>query len=182
MVQLIDELLGAVDWQSLGAASGDASRVPDALRQLLRASNADEASAAYWLLDNEVVVQGRMYTSVAPLISIIGLAVFHAGANAVARHRLVELLTEFALGHAHEDVRDPVGCEGSVRYELGRLAGSLFALLDDPDPRIRRDAIEILRTVEGESARLMQVANVLLADVDPGVRTLATVLRAENLH
>ena len=58
----VDELvqleLDQRDWANICDANGPATDVPTAFRLLLTARTPDEAEAAYWMLENHVVVQG----------------------------------------------------------------------------------------------------------------------------
>lgn len=52
---------GGPDWGALRTLIGPADFVPAALDRLLRSTNDAEATAAYWELDNRVVVQGQLF-------------------------------------------------------------------------------------------------------------------------
>lgn len=53
--------VGVPDWRSLRTLIGPADFVPTVIDRLLTATTDDEASTAYWELDNRVVVQGQLF-------------------------------------------------------------------------------------------------------------------------
>jgi hypothetical protein len=168
----VDGWLRSIQWASFVTASGPADSVEGALRDLF-AAESEEALAAYWRLDNEVVVQGRMYPLVVCLVPIRGLVLALRQGSAVARRHVVELLAEFALGSGHEDLDEPDLVVTGVEAEMRRLGAILSSLLWDADVRVRRAAFEILRVTPGEDDKLVFVAQVLCSDEDQRIRDLA---------
>jgi hypothetical protein len=153
MSAMVETLLQSTPWASLPCATGPATDVPFAFRRLLMAQSAADADVAYWQLDNVVILQGRIFPSALPLIALIGLALVECAVTTPARYRLVELMTEFALGQPHESVVDADAMSVAIAVEVHRQAGVVCSLLADEDPRVRRDAIEILFRAEGEVDR-----------------------------
>lgn len=169
----IDRWLRSIRWASFVTASGPAESVEVALRDLFAAESEEDAEAAYWRLDNEVVVQGRMYPLVVCLVPLLGLVLALRQGSAVARRHVVELLAEFALGCGHEDLDEPDLVVAGVEAEMRRLGVILSSLLWDADVRVRRAALEILRVTPGEDDKLVFVAQVLCSDDDQRIRDLA---------
>jgi len=77
---------------------GTAEKVPDALEKLRNAANADEATDAYWQIDNTVIVQGQLFEAAVPttacLVNIL------RSCSPVARPQIVELLGQIATGES----------------------------------------------------------------------------------
>lgn len=56
----IEAALDTINWEALATAHGSAAHVPNAIADLMSA-NPLVRSAAYWKLDNSVVLQGELY-------------------------------------------------------------------------------------------------------------------------
>src|SRR5262245_29410747 len=63
--------LGSWEWPQLRIIDRDAAHVPDALRDLLQCETADEAEAAYWRIENSVVVQGQVFSAAPATVSTL---------------------------------------------------------------------------------------------------------------
>ena len=83
------------NWSQLEAAGG-ASKVPEAITALEAATTNEAALAAYWKIDNTVVVQGAVYPAALPTVRslLIGLA----RSTVVARPHILELLVQIGGG------------------------------------------------------------------------------------
>lgn len=94
MFNLLDYEIGTVDWSTLRTLTPQmASRVPLAIRALVAAGSEDEANAAYWQLDNQVVVQGQLFEASARLVPVLFAALLAQLAPA-ARLRVLDLLVD----------------------------------------------------------------------------------------
>lgn len=60
MSLLVDEIK-RIPWSTLRDCVGFATKVPDALSELLFAESEETAWKAYWKLDNHVILQGTLY-------------------------------------------------------------------------------------------------------------------------
>jgi hypothetical protein len=145
----IDELLvEGTEWSRLETASGTAEHVPDALKHLAQARTEDEAKAAYWELDNEVVVQGRLYEAAVPVVSVL-LAMLQGQLSRVARARVVDLLVEIALGDPPARGDKPDGALGELCRALVREGiWTVYGLLLDEDPAIRQCALLVVANLD----------------------------------
>lgn len=125
MRRLVDASLSIVDWdgQRTGA-SGTGEAVSEAFQALLVAESDDEAVAAYWELDNRVVVQGQLFKAAVSLIPAL-LAALLANVAEPARYWLIELLIQIAHGEAHASETDPAlvpaGSTSAQRRTLAHL-------------------------------------------------------------
>jgi hypothetical protein len=86
---LVQNLLDRCDWSAHQADRSDAGFVPEAVRQLAVATTADQAATAHWKPDNRVVVQGRIYDSVLPvvrgLLALLGSDVWYGVRRRIPR-------------------------------------------------------------------------------------------------
>ena len=146
-------LIEAVNWKPLSTIDGDAADVPHRLRKLIFATAAPEADAAYWELDNHVIVQGRMFGAAPFVVAPLSVALFSGALGTPARLAVLNLLTEIALGHGHEDESDPDEIVRLARAELLRVSLGLYPLLGDPDAQVRRCARDILEEIEDNEGR-----------------------------
>lgn len=164
--------LKSVDWANTRSnARVSSDYVPEAFQQLIDARTEDEAKAAYWLLDNRVVTQGRLFEASEKLAPTL-LAALNLPLSPPARHRLVELVTEIALGvTSDEEARlGNSGLADAARAAILRNVPSIYELLSDEDARIRRAALHILDAVEVDRPRFNTAATRLRSDPDEEVR------------
>lgn len=162
----------SVDWRNTRSnARASSDYVPEAFQRLIDARTEDEAKAAYWLLDNRVVTQGRLFQSSEKLAPIL-LAALKLPLSPPARHRVVELVTEIALGvTAEEEARlGNSGLADAARAAIRRDVPMIYELLSDEDPRIRRAALHVLDAVEPDRPRFNSAAARLRSDPDEEVR------------
>jgi hypothetical protein len=171
----VGALLGMVDWSAVRSMPGGSGFVPQSVARLLLAESEEDAAAAYWELDNRVVVQGQLFEAarwiVAPLVSALQVRLAPP-----SRRRVVDLLVEIALG-----VPDQSECEAgneelgeACRQEIKQGLWCFYGLLDDDDARVRIGAIDVLDAVDSDRRRLARVmAEVGSHDHDPDVRARA---------
>lgn len=88
------------DWKSLRAA-GTAEGVPAAIERLRDSQSPEEATRAYWQIDNTVVVQGALYEAAEWTVPCV-LSVL-PDCSPVARPRVFELLYQLATGGTHRE-------------------------------------------------------------------------------
>lgn len=169
------QVLDAVDWSRTRSLTRLSDFVPDAYRRLIDSRDDAEASRAYWELDNEVVAQGTVYEAAAKLTPAL-LAALNLDLTPPARHRIVELLTEIALGKM-----DPKGqvvgsprLEDEIHRQIRDQIGAVYGLMRDSDPRIRRAAFHVLGAVEQDREKLSRLARAVQRDdADEELRSLA---------
>ncbi len=105
------------DWGRLDAVAS-AAQMPAIVAELAGARDHSRAHAAYWRIDNGVVVQGLLYEAALPVLRIVLLEL--AGCSSVARPFLLELAVQICSGTSQD------GLERRCRSEL---AGALNVLL-----------------------------------------------------
>lgn len=146
-------------WNDFGSA-GDAADVPAALDALVAATSDDEAEAAYWRLDNVVVLQGSVYeAAVAVLPAIVRTLV--AGPE-IARRWCLELLLQIAGGWTDpaEAERTSRDLAEEARDALRPLVSIVLAFTNDPNRHVRETSFELAARIsyEGVLRRLRWIA------------------------
>jgi hypothetical protein len=169
-------MLDSVDWDHTRWQMGPSSDfVPNAFRRLIAAQTEADADQAYWMLDNRVVVQGSLFEASEKLTPPL-LAALQLDLSPAARHGVVELLTEIALG-GPDPSEVALGNSGLADASRAAIRGGLstiYRLLEDPDPRVRDAAIHVLDAVELDRQRLSAAAApIARSDPDDGVRQSA---------
>ncbi|MBK9261264.1 MAG: hypothetical protein IPM54_15840 [Polyangiaceae bacterium] len=89
--------LECYDWSRL-EADGGASGVPSAIKALESATTNEVALAAYWKIDNTVVVQGAVYPAALPTVRCLLVSLLRS--TAIARPHILELLVQIGAGEA----------------------------------------------------------------------------------
>jgi hypothetical protein len=105
------------DWSQL-RADGGALGVPDALIALEYAASAEAAQAAYWKLDNTIVVQGTVYEAALPATRCLLASLLRS--TDVARPQILELLVQIGSGEAIEPAREHSDLVGQCVIEICR--------------------------------------------------------------
>lgn len=102
MPSLAEIEIARTPWTTLRVMMGTAEHVPAALRQLLCAATPEEGEAAYWKLENRVVVQGQLYSSAEFVVPVL-LAALLEPRPTHTRIGIMELLFQIVAGQSHED-------------------------------------------------------------------------------
>ncbi|WP_309134105.1 hypothetical protein [Cellulomonas sp.] len=142
--------------------------MPAALSDLLNAAAPAAADAAYWRLDNRVVVQGQLFESalgvVGPLVSALTRPL-----PDFVRERVMDLLVEIGYGEADSDEIAAGGSErlGDLcRDELRCGLWLFYGLLGDEAPTMRSSALDLVDVLDPERNRVVAVASSMAADGD----------------
>jgi len=135
-------------WDDLATATGNARDVPAAIRDLWQATSDEEAQAAYWRLDNVVVVQGSVF-HVAPHLVEVLVRIAIAG-GFLQRRWSLELLLQLAGGWTDPSEQARLGRDLAAECRLGlrRSVEALYLLATDEDHDVRELAVEIIANVE----------------------------------
>lgn len=83
------------DWTHLRAMV-NARLIPHALERFQTCANEQEADRAYWMIDNNAIVQGSLYEAALPATTCLVIAL--ANASSVARPKILELLQQLGSG------------------------------------------------------------------------------------
>jgi hypothetical protein len=139
-------------WQQLRSIRGVATDVPLALKRLLAADSSNEADAAYWQLENVVVVQGQLYESAAAVVSVVLAALLEPRPSYV-EISLIELLFQIVAGEA--DSSERAHGNADLGDHCRRLAREgLWTLYHKMWSGHREGAQEILERIETDPDRL----------------------------
>ncbi|MBB5968156.1 hypothetical protein [Planomonospora venezuelensis] len=87
------------DWGSLRAMGGEAERVPESILTLVSSEAEDDALAAYWELENYVVVQGQLFEASQYVVPVL-LAALAEEISRAARKAVLELLFQLVSGES----------------------------------------------------------------------------------
>jgi hypothetical protein len=98
------------EWASVEALV-DASRVPTALQRLMEAETEAQANAAYWQIDNNVVVQTALYPAALPTIKC--LTTMLPVCPPVARRFILELMEQIGGGKGFGTEESPMPTDES---------------------------------------------------------------------
>jgi hypothetical protein len=124
-------------WERLDALGG-AAHVPAALDALSGASTSGEADAAYWQIDNFVVVQGvPREAAVATAACVVVLLPI---CSRVSRPRLIELLETIGSG----DPGTPVELDAAIFREVVKAYGFYAFLLQYGEEAERSCCIDLV--------------------------------------
>ena len=171
---LVEYELGAVDWGSL-RAMGDAAVVPGAVRALVSAETSDAADAAYWHLDNNVVVQGQLFEAALPLVPVV-LAALAGHLSAPARLRAMDLAVEIASGRpdVSETELGNTSLGRDCRAAFAEGLWLIYAQLSAEEASLRERAVQVVYAADPDRARVGTVLDEAAAnDPDGGVRSAA---------
>ena len=90
-----------VEWHTFREAGGNPQALGSSLEGLLASKTPENAEKRYWELENHVVVQGQLYSSALPVVSVILASLCDPFPRHV-RISLLELLFQIVSGEAHE--------------------------------------------------------------------------------
>lgn len=144
--------INRVHWSDFREIAGSAANIPLALQELLTAVTHEDSEAAYWKLENRIVVQGQLFEVAEFVVPVLLAALLEPRPSWVTRG-ILELLLQIVLGECHEDEvalgNADLGdrCREKARQGLWVLYGELM--------RGERDsAREVIEAIELDTARL----------------------------
>jgi hypothetical protein len=172
------------DWAALRTAHGNAAHVPDALAGL-RSDADDVRAAAYWQLDNHVVLQGNLFEA-APFVADELLRMLTGELSGPTKVRVYQLLYEIRNGYAPDvDTVDRGGRSVPLRQTCQDVVDGALPLyrtdLTTSDAAVRREVVDLLASMRDrreDVATLLAEAHTvtrdpaILADLDRGLREL----------
>ena len=139
-------------WEEFREISGPAQEIAASLENLLASETPEEAEKRYWGLENHVVVQGQLYSSALPVVSVI-MAGLCAEPSRHVRISLLELLFQIVSGESHED--EVAAGRPDLGDECRELARSgLWLLYRELKYGASEAAMEVLEKIETDPTRL----------------------------
>jgi hypothetical protein len=172
----VEAQMRAVDWLGLLTASGTDRALESNVRRLLEATTEHDANEAYWCLDNEIVVQGRLYPGSIALVPIFGTALALEVLSPPAKLMVLDLLVELAFADPTSESEELTAIQ--VEARLKRYAPIIETYLWDDNAPVRRAALDILRVLPEEELNLVPYLEMLCHDEDELIRRLAESLMA----
>lgn len=157
-----------VDWPALRTAHGTAAHVPRALLDLL-GDDEGQRRAAYWQLDNHVVLQGDLYEA-APFTGLHLIAALRAGVPAEKRLLVYRVLYEICNGYAPDDERvtldgEVVGLRAACRRVVGEDPWLFAEDVTSPDPALRKEALDMLVSLDDHDRDVRRILHGALETV-----------------
>jgi len=116
------------DWAAFRTFIGDASMVPAAVAALASAESSEQALAAYWRIDNVVMVDGRLSEAVEPLTPSLLVAMDSAALPAY--NTILDLLSAIAGGYEEHVDNQAVG-RASVKTCVEMMASRLNIFIEE---------------------------------------------------
>jgi hypothetical protein len=149
------------DWASFRVADGRPLDVPEYLRGLISSTTTDDAEAHYWGLENEVVVQGRLFNSAVPVVPVI-LAALTEPMSRPARVWLLELLFQIVNGESHETEVEHGNPDLGERCREHARQGMwvLYRELHQGDARAARVVLDVLAPADERTHDILRARNV----------------------
>lgn len=167
--------LDRIPWATLRASGGRrADQIPDALRILATTSDEEEAKAAYWRIDNVVVIQARVFEAAEYVVPFALQLLF--ASSVVVQCLALELLIQLTGGWTDPDeiARGNVDLVDHCRARAKEGLAIIYWLLGSHDARVRESSVELLDYIENDTERLKWVLGRLIREEpDPKVRELA---------
>ena len=138
------------DWAALRTSIGSAEFVPSAIDRLLHSGSPEQATSAYWELDNRVVVQGQLFDSAIPASMLLVRSICERNFTLNGLSRSLDLLVELAFGES--DQSEVAG----GNYDLGAQCravinsglGCIKALVDQADERVLLGVLDLVDRVD----------------------------------
>jgi len=150
------EKLSLVPWQAKRTANGDGKHIPEAIENLVSPEESVRR-AAYWKLDNYIVLQSDLFEAA---YSVIPFLIELLQTTKYGRELIYDLLFEIANGYAPANITC-VTADGSIAplkeacFNSVKSGISLYTHdLNDSDSSIRgkaHDLIELLSEPRGET-------------------------------
>jgi hypothetical protein len=167
--------LDAVDWPDQRVIEGrDGADIPGAVDKLMAARSEADAEAAYWMLDNRVVVQGQLFEAALPLVPVL-LAALTDPLPAFVRVHLADLLIEITRGTPDETELARGNSDLAERIKRAARAGLwlIYSLCFDPNPQVRERGLFLAHATDPDRDRLGAVIEHALHDHAQSVRAVA---------
>lgn len=130
--------VGPQNWASLRTSIGGAQFVPEVIDRVVHAGSPEEATTAYWELDNVVVVQGQLFDSAVPTSRLLVRSICGQDYTASGLPRALDLLVELAYGES--DQSEVERGNGGLGSQCRRTISSGLFLSQGPSGTRRRES------------------------------------------
>ncbi len=159
------EGLSNINWSSLEQAHGTAEHIPEAIQGLVSES-ASEREAAYWKLDNHVVLQSDLYEAAFYIIPFL-IEILESGLDP-GREHVYGLLYEIANGHASDSTvviynGEKFPLMNACHNAVGKHLPTYLDEVESEEANYRNDALELLSVFPEQKelviSQLIDIAN-----------------------
>lgn len=167
------------DWSGLRSVVGGAEFVPSAVARMVHATTAEDASSAYWELDNRVVVQGQLFEAAVWAVRAVCAAICEGEPTVFGLGRALDLLVEIAVGEPDESELALGNADLGIlcREEIGQHLRCFRGFAASEDDRTLLAVLDLLDIVEVDRKELREVAQtILLRNVGSAVEARAREL------
>ncbi|CAM5635829.1 hypothetical protein AB0H45_09235 [Streptomyces atroolivaceus] len=151
-IRLAEVEIARIRWEDFRTLGNRSGGIPGTLRSLLAAADENEAMAAYWDLENVVVVQGQLHSAALPTVSVL-LAGLLGDLSPDARDLVLELLQQIVMGESDENEAALGNTDLGDRCREAARTG-LWLVYRELGTRRRETAEAILERIENEKPRL----------------------------
>ncbi|MFD8802665.1 hypothetical protein [Streptomyces atroolivaceus] len=151
-IRLAEVEIARIRWEDFRTLGNRSGGIPGTLRSLLAAADENEAMAAYWDLENVVVVQGQLHSAALPTVSVL-LAGLLGDLSPDARDLVLELLQQIVMGESDENEAALGNTDLGDRCREAARSG-LWLVYRELGTRRRETAEAILERIENEKPRL----------------------------
>ena len=140
--------MNILDWKTLKVSYGDGSHIPEAIKSLC-SPDQEERERAYWLLDNFIIVQGRLYEAAYYCIDELVNSLLKD--DCISKEVVLDLVIELSLGKSlpgdfiNENgilVELEIACWNKLKAYLNQF--KIITTFDDRSKQALQDLIEIL--------------------------------------
>ena len=144
----------ADDWAKLRSSLGSASLVPLAIDELLKARSPQEAKDADSRLDNEVVLQGQLFSSAVPTAERLTRAIRDGDYTEFALPETLDLLAELAYGesHAWEVMLGNCDLGAQCRAVISQGIDCIKALVGHKDEKVAMEVLDLVNRLDNDPA------------------------------
>lgn len=162
----ISELeIARLPWGRIREASGSAEQIPFALVEMLNATTPEAVNAAYWKLENHVVVQGQLFEVAEFVVSVLIAALLEEKPRHV-RISILELLFQIVTGESHEyEIR--LGNADLHRKCRAKALEGLWVLYRELIFGEREAAQEVIEAIETNADRLKSFLALEILNISP---------------
>lgn len=167
---LFDQFLDSIHWSEYNTSIGNAAAVKHSLRQLVDSKSAESANNCYWEIENIVFVQGAVFNSAVPVVTVCFLALSVLDIPSYVECMLLEIIFFIATGvpATSDEKHDGPSVDAVCLSECQKGLWLLYNMISGPHMSA---ALEIIEVCETDPTRLRMVRS--LRESDPN----ATVVK-----
>lgn len=142
------------NWAGLRTLAGTAGFVPGAIDRMMRSPTREAANAAYWELDNRVIVQGQLFEASEAVAVLVSSRVCAGDFSPAGLASALDLLVELAYGDANQSeiAAGNADLGDRCREQISRRLGCVKALCAKTvDERVLLGILDLVDRLESDS-------------------------------